>query len=98
MHVYIQWDEVKRRRNLREHGVDFLDLEHFFAGELITAEDMRYEYIELRFRSIGLLGNRVVHVVWTPGDEETTTIRLISARKATHRETQAWFHRYCARH
>lgn len=98
MHVYIQWHEEKRRRNLREHGVDFIDLEHFFAGELLTEEDVRYQYAESRFQSIGMLGDCVVHVVWTPADDESTTIRVISARKATYRETQAWFHRYGTRH
>jgi uncharacterized DUF497 family protein len=98
MHVYIQWDEEKRRRNLREHGVDFIDLEQFFAGDLLTDEDARYGYAESRFQSIGMLGNCVVYVVWTPADDDDTTIRLISARKATHRETQAWFDRYGTRH
>jgi uncharacterized DUF497 family protein len=98
MHVYIQWDEEKRRMNLREHGVDFIDLESFFEGELLTQEDERYGYAETRFQSIGMLGDRVVFVVWTPADDEGTTLRLISARKATQRETQAWFDCYGTRH
>ena len=53
MQVYIQWHEEKRCTNLREHGIDFIDLVDFFDGELITDEDVRYEYAEARFQSIG---------------------------------------------
>ena len=44
MQVYIQWHAEKRCTNLREHGIDFIDLVDFFDGELITDEDVRYEY------------------------------------------------------
>jgi uncharacterized protein len=98
MHVYIQWDEEKRRANLREHGIDFADLLEFFDGELATDEDARYFYGEPRFQSVGILAGVVLSVVWTPVDTDATTIRLISARKATRYETQKWFHRYCTRH
>ena len=30
------WDERKRRRNLKDHGIDFADLEGFFDGDLLT--------------------------------------------------------------
>ena len=33
------WDERKRRRNLKDHGIDFADLEGFFDGDLLTRED-----------------------------------------------------------
>ena len=52
---YIQWDETKRRRNLRKQGVDFALLGGFFDGQLVTREDLRFAYAERRFRSIGLL-------------------------------------------
>jgi uncharacterized DUF497 family protein len=98
MQVYIQWHEEKRRTNLCEHGIDFIDLVDFFDGELITDEDVRYEYAEARFQSIGILSGFVLSVVWVPTDIDATRIRLISARKATQRETQEWFHRYGIRH
>jgi uncharacterized DUF497 family protein len=98
MHVYIQWDEAKRRENFRKHGVDFAGLTHFFEGPLATREDGRYAYLEARFRSIGLRNGVVLCVVWTPVDSDGTTIRLISAREATQYETQEWFEIYAGDH
>lgn len=96
--MYIQWNEAKRRMNLREHGVDFVDLANFFDGELLTQEDVRYPYPEVRFQSIGMLRGLVFFVVWTPLDEDDTPLHLISARRATQYETQTWFEYYAARH
>jgi uncharacterized protein len=98
MHMYIQWDESKRRRNLREHGVDFAGLVSFFEGEILTHEDVRYPYREHRYQSVGMAQQTVLFVVWTPGDAYGMTIRLISARKATENEAQAWFSYYATRH
>lgn len=94
MHVYIQWDEAKRRENLRKHGIDFAGLTRFFDGSLRTLEDNRYAYPEARFRSIGFRDAKVLCVIWTPVDSNDTIIRLISARKATQHETQEWFEIY----
>jgi uncharacterized DUF497 family protein len=33
------WDERKRRVNLKDHGIDFADLEGFFDSDLLTRED-----------------------------------------------------------
>lgn len=98
MQVYIQWDEAKRRDNLRTHGVDFRDLTDFFSNDLLTCEDVRYGYPERRFQSIGWVRGHVLFVVWTPVDEDGTTLHLISARRATRHEAKTWFYRYGARH
>src|SRR5262245_38603978 len=98
MHVYIQWSEAKRRKNLEDHGVDFAGLAQFFDGDLLTEEDIRYDYPERRFASIGLHRFIVVLVVWTPVDAEWAAVRLISARKATQHETQTWFEHYSIKH
>jgi len=42
----ITWDERKRRRNLRDHGIDLADLDAFFDGDLLTIEDSREPYGE----------------------------------------------------
>jgi uncharacterized DUF497 family protein len=46
----ITWDEHKRLRNLADHGIDLEDLDGFFDGELLTMEDLREPYGEVRFR------------------------------------------------
>jgi hypothetical protein len=48
------WDEPKRRTNLKDHGIDFADLEGFFDGDLLTREDKREAYGEERYQSIGV--------------------------------------------
>ena len=49
------WDEAKRRSNLREHEVDFLDAARVFSGLTVTFEDDRFSYDERRLVTLGLL-------------------------------------------
>jgi uncharacterized DUF497 family protein len=90
----ITWDEPKRRRNLRDHGIDFVDLEGFFDGDLLTREDNREAYGEQRYQSIGVFNGVALFVAWTPRGEEGDIPHLISARKAENHESQAWSQRY----
>ncbi|KKO19711.1 MAG: BrnT family toxin [Candidatus Brocadia sp.] len=50
-----EWDEKKRLRNLKKHGVDFADLERMFLGVTLTILDDRFDYEEHRFITFGLL-------------------------------------------
>ena len=84
----ITWDEPKRRRNLKKHGLDFVDAEQAFEGVTYTYEDDRLAYAEQRFVTLGLLGEIVVSIVHT---EEGEHIHLISMRKATKRERKIYF-------
>lgn len=83
-----EWDEDKRRRNLRKHGIDFVGCEAVFEGNTLTVEDTRFDYDESRYVTVGLLNGRVVTVVHTETD---LTIRIISIRKATRREQETYF-------
>lgn len=83
-----EWDEAKRRTNLRKHGIDFQDLPSTFEGYTATLEDHRFEYSERRFVTFGLLEGRAVAIAHT---EEEETIRFISARKATKNEQESYF-------
>lgn len=89
----ISWDERKRQQNLKDHGIDFADLEEFFDGDLLTREDQR-AYGEMRFQSVGLMNDVALFVVWTPRGADGDTARLISARKAEKHEYKAWLARY----
>ena len=60
----------KRRRNLKDHGIDFADLEGFFDGDLLTREDTREDYGEVRYQSIGMLNGLALFVAWTPRGEQ----------------------------
>jgi uncharacterized DUF497 family protein len=81
--VRIEWDEAKRRTNLRKHGLDFADAESVFHGYTVTVEDLRKDYGEPRFLSFGLLQDRAVAIAHT---ERQDTIRIISMRKASKHE------------
>jgi len=82
------WDERKRRRNLAKHGIDFHDAEMIFDGPLVTVEDTRENYGELRYVALGLLADVVVSLTYT---ERGAQIRIISIRKALRHETRFFF-------
>ena len=83
-----EWDEAKRRANIRAHGIDFADCENVFLGTTLTIEDTRVDYGETRYLTLGLLKEHVVVIVHTEVDD---VIRYISARKATKYETKEFF-------
>lgn len=60
--VRFEWDEAKRRANLRKHGVDFAGAASVFEGLTVTVADTRYDYEEDRFISFGILDGHVVAV------------------------------------
>ncbi|MDR2153967.1 MAG: BrnT family toxin [Burkholderiaceae bacterium] len=88
------WDEAKRLLNLSDHGIDFAGLDGFFDGDLLTREDTRMAYGELRLQSIGVFNGVALFVVWTPRGEHGDTPHLISARKAQSHEEKAWYQHY----
>jgi uncharacterized protein len=85
-----EWDEAKRLSNLDKHGIDFLDVEEVFDGDIVTVEDDRYDYGERRFVTFGLLQGRVVAVAVVYTDRGDA-MRLISVRKATKYEQRTYY-------
>ena len=83
-----QWDERKRRANVKKHGIDFIDVPQVFDGDVVILPDERFDYGETRFIGIGILKSQVVVVAYTERDEN---IRIISARKATKNEQIYYF-------
>jgi uncharacterized DUF497 family protein len=81
--MHFSWDEKKRKANLRDHGLDFVDVETVFKGLTFTYEDDRFRYGEQRFVTLGFQGGVVVSIVHTETEHE---IRVISFRKATTNE------------
>ena len=84
-----EWDEAKNRANRVKHGISFEEASAIFDGPVFTAPDEREAYGEARFISIGRL-SRLVVVAVAHTDREGR-IRLISARRANRRETQAYY-------
>jgi uncharacterized DUF497 family protein len=63
-------------------------IQKIFRGVTFTAEDIREDYGEQRFLTLGLLEDQVVSVAHTEQGEE---IRIISIRKATKHEARFYF-------
>jgi hypothetical protein len=82
------WNETKRRRNLRDHAIDFVDAPRVFEGPTFTFEDDRFPYGEFRFLTLGFLAGIPVSITHTETEHE---IHIISFRKATRRESQILF-------
>ncbi len=79
----IAYDAVKRDRTLSERGLDMGRAGDVFERSHLTVPDLRQDYGEDRFITIGYLDDRMVVFVWTwRGD----VIRVISMRKANDRE------------
>ena len=86
----ITFDRAKREATLRNRQIDFADAAMVFEGPVFTFPDERFEYPEGRCITAGMLGRRMVIVVWTPTEEGR---RIISMRKANDREQARYSHR-----
>jgi uncharacterized DUF497 family protein len=85
MDVEFEWDETKRRGNLRKHGIDFADAVEVFYDDLARTMADPDHHVEQRFVVTGLDAcGRVLVVLYTQPDD--LTIRIISARPATAAE------------
>jgi uncharacterized DUF497 family protein len=79
----IECDPAKRVETLAVRGLDMADARSVFDGPTKTEEDLRHDYGERRFLTIGFLAGRMVLIAWTPRGEAR---RIISMRKANGRE------------
>ncbi len=82
------WDEAKRRRNFRLHGLDFEGADAIWDNFTVTREDIRADYGEKRMVTFGILGGEVVALVHT---ERNSEMHVISLRKAEKYEARYYF-------
>ena len=87
----ITFDPAKRQAAQAERGLDFVDAAVVFAGLTITVEDVRRDYGEPRYQTVGYLARRMVMVVWTPRGEAR---HIISMRKCNEREKAIYQKRF----
>ena len=80
-----EWDESKRVETLETRDVDFTDIYYFDWDTAVTWRSYRND--EVRQASLGMIGNRLYHVVWTMRGGNT---RIISLRKANRRESREY--------
>ena len=87
------WDQAKNEANLRAHGLSFEAAVFVFDDPMSATRGDLYPH-EQRWRTIGMVGIQVVMIVHTWPDLYTESGeevgRIISARKATSREREAY--------
>lgn len=87
------WDPAKNEANLRSHGLSLEAAVFVFDDPLSATREDPYPH-EQRWRTIGMVGTQVVLVVHTWPDLDRKSGeeigRVISARKATRREREAY--------
>ncbi|MDR5800594.1 BrnT family toxin [Caballeronia sp. LZ001] len=81
--MHIEFDDEKREWTRSVRGLDFSRAGEVFAGKHWTVEDIREDYGEHRYITVGKLDGRMIMMVWTPRGEVR---RIISMRNANERE------------
>jgi uncharacterized DUF497 family protein len=83
----ITFDPTKDAINQAKHGMSLAAAASIDWASAVTWADTRMDYQEERMRGLGLIGNRVHVVVYVIRDQ---TRRVISLRKANHREVMSY--------
>jgi hypothetical protein len=84
-------DPAKRRTNLRKHKIDLPGCMEAFDCPMITREDDREYYGELRLASLGWAHERVVVLMCADREDGP---RLLSCREAEPHEREAYYRAY----
>ena len=84
------WDERKNRVNRRKHGVSFEVALRVFDDPFQLSIPDREVDGELRWQTMGMVGNVCILLVAHTVNEEEQIIRIISARKAIRRERRIY--------
>ena len=89
-----EWDDVKNSKNQVKHGVSFDEAQTvFFDERAIEFDDPDYSIDEERFLLLGYSHRLRVLVVCHCYRSNESTIRIISARKATKNEQKVYLRR-----
>ncbi|MBB4041987.1 hypothetical protein GGR34_003672 [Microvirga flocculans] len=83
----IDFDIAKSLRNAVKRGLPFDLVEGFDWNTALVVEDLRSDYPERRFQALGLIGNKLHMVVFTPIEGG---VRVISLRAASRKERSRW--------
>ncbi len=81
----ISFDPGKNERNVTDRGLPFGLIEQLAWSSALIEEDLRKNYGERRYLALGLIGDRLHAVVFTPRADE---VHVISLRKANQREVK----------
>jgi uncharacterized DUF497 family protein len=86
----IEFDPAKDRTNAARHGISLRAAEGFDWETALEREDDRFDYGEIRFVALGLIGDRLHVLVFTEGSYEDA-VRAISLRLAEKHEVRFYY-------
>ena len=82
-----EWDPARHERNLRERHIGLDAAALIFRGAVISWQDMRRDYGEVRMIGIGEANGEVLRVVFTV---RGNVVRIITAWRAGRKDRQRW--------
>ena len=86
--IKFEWDELKAAANLKKHQVSFEEARSVFFDEFgMQFFDEDHSSDEERFLMLGMSSGAKLLIVCHQEREQGSVIRIISARKATKRES-----------
>jgi uncharacterized protein len=90
--IRFEWNEAKAKSNERKHGIRFEDAMLVFADPYALVEQDRVEGGELRWQTLGLVGDIVLILVahTVRNEQEGEIIRIIPARRALRKERKRY--------
>jgi len=82
--MQFEWDPAKSDLNVEKHGIDFQDAVRVFTDPHATTENVsRPEHGEARYKTVGLVDDELVAVIYT---DRGSVRRVISARRTRQNE------------
>lgn len=91
--LVFEWDENKNKINQRKHKISFEEAKTvFYDEEALVIDDPEHSEQEERFIILGQSSRANLLVVCHCYREADSTIRIISARKATKTESNQYYH------
>lgn len=94
MRYYFDWNPNKAKGNFKKHGVSFEQASTIFLDpRMISVFDTEHSEHEDRWATIGIDSNGILLVVvhtFQQLDADSCRIRIISARKATRKESKQY--------
>lgn len=92
--LYFEWDPNKNEINKKKHGLSFETAKEVFYDEFaVLFDDPDHSIDEDRFLIIGSLRSEQICIVSHCYRDHENRIRIISARRATKTEQQAYLDR-----
>lgn len=89
--LHFEWDDQKAAANVKKHGVSFDEAKSVFVDERAKLiDDPGHSEDEDRFVLLGLSSALRLLLVCHCYRSESNVIRIISARKATAKETNSY--------